>query len=87
LPQQTDFGTCGDAASRLKAACLTGRMPAADTCAAGGTASWLTIPASTLMHSSVCPRASERAPVRVAFGPRLGHWAVSRTAGFRLRYA
>jgi len=39
------------------------------------------------MHSSVCPRASERAPVRVAFGPRLGHWAVSRTAGFRLRYA
>ncbi len=31
------------------------RMPAADTRAAGGTASWLTIPASTLMHSSVCP--------------------------------
>ena len=30
------------------------------TRAAGGTASWLTIPASTLMHSSVCPRASER---------------------------
>ena len=36
------------------------KMPAADTRAAGGTASWLTIPASTLMHSSVCPRASER---------------------------
>jgi len=36
------------------------KMPAADTRAAAGTASWLTIPASTLMHSSVCPRASDR---------------------------
>jgi hypothetical protein len=35
-------------------------MPAAATRAAGGTASWLTIPASVLMHSSVCPRASDR---------------------------
>jgi hypothetical protein len=35
-------------------------MPAADTRAAGGTASWLTRPASTLTHSSVCPRASDR---------------------------
>jgi hypothetical protein len=33
------------------------RMPAADTRAADGLASWLTIPASTLMHRAVCPRA------------------------------
>ena len=43
------------------------RMPAADTRAAGGTASWLTIPASTLMHSSVCPRASERKSAGIFF--------------------
>ena len=36
------------------------RMPAADTRAAGETASWLTMPARTLMHNSVCPRASDR---------------------------
>ena len=35
-------------------------MPAADTHAADSAGSRLTIPASTLMHSSVCPRASER---------------------------
>ena len=43
------------------------RMPAADTRAAGGTASWLTIPASTLMHSSVCPRASDRKSAGIFF--------------------
>ena len=43
------------------------KMPAADTRAAGGTASWLTIPASTLMHSSVCLRASERKSAGIFF--------------------
>src|SRR3954467_2316770 len=33
------------------------RSPAADPRAADGLASWLTIPASTLMHRAVCPRA------------------------------
>jgi hypothetical protein len=42
-------------------------MPAADTRAAAGTASWLTIPASTLMHSLVCPRASDRKSVGIFF--------------------
>ena len=43
------------------------RMPAADTRAAGGMASWLTMPASTLMHSSVCPRASDRKSADIFF--------------------
>ena len=52
------------------------RMPAADTRAAAGTASWLTIPASTLMHSSVCPRASDRKSAGNLFrGKWLTGWA------------
>jgi hypothetical protein len=43
------------------------RMPAVDTRAAGGMASRLTMPASTLMHSSVCPRASERKSAAIFF--------------------
>jgi len=43
------------------------KMPAAETRAAGGTASWLTMPASTLMQSSVCPRASERKSAGIVF--------------------
>jgi hypothetical protein len=43
------------------------RIPAADTRAAAGTASWLSIPASTLMQSSVCPRASDRKSAEIFF--------------------
>ena len=43
------------------------RIPAADTRAAGGMASWLTRPASTLMHSAVCPRASDRKSAGIFF--------------------
>ena len=43
------------------------KMPAAETRAAGGTASWLTMPASTLMQSSVCPRASDRKSAGIVF--------------------
>ena len=35
--------------------------------AGGGPASWLTIPASTLMHSSVCPRANDRKSAGIFF--------------------
>ena len=57
------------------------RMPAADTRAAGGTVSWLTMPASTLMHSSACPRASDRKSAAIFFrgnglrgGPTPSRW-------------
>ena len=43
------------------------RMPAAATRAAGGTVSWLTIPANTLTHSAVWPRASDRRSVGIFF--------------------
>jgi hypothetical protein len=43
--------TCGTGLFQQEACRLTR--------AAAGTASWLTIPASTLMHSAVCPRASD----------------------------
>ena len=43
------------------------RIPAAATRAAAGTASWLTIPANTLTHSAVCPRASDRRSVGIFF--------------------
>jgi hypothetical protein len=42
-------------------------MPAAATRAAGGTVSWLTIPANTLTHSAVWPRASDRRSVGIFF--------------------
>src|SRR5262245_61187533 len=48
------LGIRGGARRRRLAPAASSRMPAADTRAAGGTASWLTIPASTLMQSSVC---------------------------------
>ena len=48
------------------------RMPAADTRAAGDTASWPTTPASTLTHGAVCPRASERKSRGIFFR---GRWA------------
>ena len=57
------------------------RMPAADTRAAGGTASWLTIPASTLMHSSVCPAPATANRQVFSFGARLTGWAYPPPVG------
>jgi hypothetical protein len=48
--------------ARVRLRCAAPAAIQQDACRrhAGGEASWLMIPASTLMHSSVCPRASDR---------------------------
>ena len=61
-------------------------MPAADTRAAGGTASWLTIPASTSTHSSVCPRASDKLG-GIFFGAKVTGWAYRAPVGATIALA